>query len=77
VSHVKTSRKNSFDQIAVTQRYVHATEERRRAAVELLAKETPDSPQNGGNLLHGCDTAEKAGQTEARQKLVSYGFSVN
>jgi excisionase family DNA binding protein len=63
--------------IAITQRYVHATEERRRAAVELLAKKTPESPQNGGSLLHGCDTAEKKGETEIRQKLVSYGFSVN
>ena len=40
--------------IAITQRYVHATDERRRAAVELLAKKTPEAPpQNGVNLLHG------------------------
>jgi len=63
--------------IAVTQRYVHATEERRRMAMELLAKKTPDSPQNGEVLLHGCDTAEKKGQTEDREKPVSYGSSVN
>jgi integrase len=63
--------------IAITQRYVHATDERRRAAVELLAKKAPEEPQNGKI----CDTAvtrnEKSGDPEAQQKLVTYGFSVN
>lgn len=63
--------------IAVTQRYVHATEERRRTTVELLSTKTPESPQIGEDLLHGCDTAEKLGQIATREKLVSYGFSVN
>ncbi len=63
--------------IAVTQRYVHATDDRRRTAVELLAKKAPEEPQNGKKLLTDCDMEGKKDELAAPQKLVSYGFSVN
>jgi excisionase family DNA binding protein len=63
--------------IAITQRYVHATDDRRRAAVELLSKKAPEEPQKGEKVLHGCDTEGKKGEAPAQPKLVSYGFSVN
>jgi len=63
--------------MAITQRYVHATDDRRRAAVELLCKKAAGEPQNGKI----CDTAvtrnEKSGESEAQQKPITYGFSVN
>jgi hypothetical protein len=40
-------------------RYVHSTDERRRTAVEKLAEKPHLVVQNGANLLHSCDTAEK------------------
>jgi integrase len=63
--------------IAITQRYIHSTDERRRSAVEKLAVTAPENPQNGANLLHGCDTAEKSEESEPRKKSVSPCFSMN
>ena len=63
--------------IAVTQRYVHSTDERRRKALEKLAQGAAAEPQNGADLLHGCDTAAKSGAAETRQKSATQGFSVN
>ena len=63
--------------IAVTQRYVHSTDERRRTAVEKLAEKPHLVVQNGANLLHGCDTAEKSSPAGIPEKSVTSGFSVN
>jgi len=63
--------------IAITQRYVHSTDERRRSAVDKLAAVASESAQNRANLLHGCDTAEKSEESEPRKKSVSPCFSMN
>lgn len=63
--------------IAVTQRYIHTTDERRRTAVERLTAASPIAAQNGPNLLHGCDTAEKSGPAGSPEKSVTLGISVN
>jgi len=63
--------------IAVTQRYVHTTDERRRTAVERLGGPAPIGAQNGGNLLHGCDTAEKSRPAGNHEKAANSGLSVN
>lgn len=63
--------------IEMTQRYVHSADERRRFAVEKLASDTPPEAKTEENLLHGCDTNEKAVRAETQRKLLSYGFSVN
>jgi excisionase family DNA binding protein len=63
--------------IVVTQRYVHSTDERRRTAVEKLAEKPHLVVQNGVNLLHGCDTAEKSSPAGNQEKLVTSGLSVN
>ncbi len=59
--------------IAITQRYVHSTDERRRAAVDKLAAE----PQKGPSLLHGCDMAEKPEAPEPPAKTTTLCFSMN
>ena len=63
--------------IAVTQRYVHSTDERRRTAVGKLAEKPHFVVQNGANLLHGCDTAEKLSPAGNQGKSVTEGLSVN
>jgi hypothetical protein len=63
--------------IAITQRYIHSTDERRRAAVEKLAPVASEKAQNRANLLHGCDTAEKSEESEPLKKSVSPCFSMN
>jgi excisionase family DNA binding protein len=63
--------------IAVTQRYVHSTDERRRTAVDKLAEKPHLVVQNGENLLHGCDTAGKSSQAGNQEKSVTSGLSVN
>ena len=63
--------------IAVTQRYVHSTDERRRTAVEKLAEKPHLVVQNGENLLHGCDTAGKSSLAGNQEKAVTFGLSVN
>ena len=45
--------------------------------MELLAKETPETPQNREVLLHGRDAAEIMGPIELLEKPVSSGISVN
>ena len=62
--------------IAVTQRYVHSTDERRRTAVGKLAEKPHLAVQNGANLLHGCDTAEKLSPAGNQGKSVTEGLSV-
>ena len=63
--------------IAVTQRYVHSTDERRRTAVDRLAEKTPIGVPNGVNLLHGCDTAGKSSLAGKLGNPVTSGFSGN
>jgi len=63
--------------IAVTQRYVYSTDERRRSAVERLAETTTTGLQNGANLLHGCDTAGKSSAVGNQGKSVTSGLSAN
>jgi|GEM_PF-153251 excisionase family DNA binding protein len=63
--------------IAITQRYVHSTDERRKSAVDRLAGTAAVEPQKGPNLLHGCDTAEKPGSAKTQKKSVSQCFSAN
>jgi excisionase family DNA binding protein len=63
--------------IAVTQRYVHSTDERRRTAVEKLAEKPHLVVQKGENLLHGCDTAGKSSPAGNQEKSVTSGLSVN
>jgi excisionase family DNA binding protein len=63
--------------IAVTQRYVHSTDERRKSAVDKLVEADPIGPQKGLNLLHGCDTAEKNDAAKSQNKFVNLCFSEN
>jgi hypothetical protein len=63
--------------IAITQRYVHSTDERRRSAVERLAPQGAPEAHKGENLLHGCDTEQKDERPSARQKLLTQCLSMN
>ena len=63
--------------ITITQRYVHSTHERRKAAVDTLAEKTQKDAEKTRNLLHICDMDENVDKTKSTKKAPSCLFSVN
>jgi len=62
---------------AITQRYVHSIDERRKSAVDKLVETHTIGSQKGPNLLHGCDTAEKNDAAKTQNRSVLLCFSAN
>jgi excisionase family DNA binding protein len=63
--------------ITVTQRYVHSNDESKKKAVDLLAENAQKEPQNGGNLLHICDTGKKPLAEDSWTKCVNRLSTMN
>ncbi|MDH4218569.1 MAG: tyrosine-type recombinase/integrase [Candidatus Aminicenantes bacterium] len=62
--------------ITITQRYVHSTDDRKKAAVDLLDGK-PEKNQKSGNLLHIRYTAEDQAEEKSTKKPVNPLFSWN
>ncbi len=56
--------------ITITQRYIHTTDDRKKAAVELLEGKQ-EKAQKGENLLHIC-TAEDQDKNEFTKNPVNH-----
>jgi len=62
--------------ITITQRYVHTTDDRKKAAVDLLDGK-PEKDQKSGNLLHIRYTAENQAKENSTKNPVNPLFSWN